>query len=96
VSVDVTGLGEEIARHIRRQSFALKPDRELYVALKPALTKKEMKILLGRLYGVPKAEVQTRLKLDDARYEALFESLVKKLNSERVKASLYRTPDDAS
>lgn len=89
MSVDVSGLRDEVARLMRKAVFALKEDKALYVALKAKLTKKEMKILLGQLHGTPKAELCERLKLDEARYEALYDSLVKKLNSERIKQLLY-------
>jgi hypothetical protein len=88
VLVDTTGLRDEVAKHIRKNAFELKEDAELYIALKARLTKKELKMLLGWCRNESVETLKNRLKLDASRYEALRASIVKKLNSEKIKQEM--------
>jgi hypothetical protein len=94
VLVDTTGLRDEVAKHIRKNAFVLKEDAELYVALKARLTKKELKILLGWCRNEDAETLKNRLKLDDTRYETLSASIIKKLNSEKIKQEIVRMKNE--
>ncbi len=71
---------------IKKVSFPLKNGKELEVALKSKLTKKEFK-LLKTLSGY---EPKESLGYSEDEYKRVEANLVKKLNQERVKQVLYR------
>ncbi len=74
---------------IKSLSYPLKSGLDLELALKARLTKKEFKLLKAWVSGVPESEIMEKMKLDSAAYKSLSAKLVKKLNQERVKQTLY-------
>ena len=77
----------EIKKHIKKLVFPLKEGKELELALKAKLTKKEYK-LLNALANNSVDELKDKLNLDNNSYNLLFEKMVKKLNQERIKQEL--------
>jgi len=78
----------ELKKHIKKIVFPLKEGKELELALKAKLTKKEYK-LLNALSTNTTQELKERLKLNNKSYQLLYDKLVKKLNQERIKQELY-------
>ncbi len=70
---------------IKKVSFPLKDGEDLELALKSKLTKKELK-LLKTLSG---DELQASLNYSEDEYKRVEANLIKKLNQERVKQTLY-------
>ncbi len=81
-------LVNEIEKIIKNLSFPLKSDKELELALKARLTKKELK-LLKALAKNNLNDLQKQLQIDELSLKELKRKLIKKLNQERVKQSLY-------
>ncbi len=62
----------------------------LHETLKRRLTKKEYKVLVQLVEGLPLLEdLMTKLSLDSERYEHIVASLRKKLNYDRIKRELF-------
>lgn len=81
-------LQEEIKKHIKILVHPLKEEEALKLALKAKLTKKELKLLTAWAEGSDLARLKEKLKLDEERYEALSQKLIKKLNQEKVKQAI--------
>jgi len=80
-------LEAEVKKHIKKLVFPLKEGKELELALKAKLTKKEYK-LLKALSSNTLTELKKTLKLNEESYQHLFDKMVKKLNQERVKQEI--------
>ena len=78
----------ELKKYIKKIVFPLKEGKELELALKAKLTKKEYKVL-NALANDSTNELKEKLKLDNDTYNTIFEKMVKKLNQERIKQELY-------
>ncbi len=81
-------LKEEIQQHIRKLISPLKEEEELKEVLKTRLTKKEFKVLKGKVENIPQEDIMTKLNLDDKQYAELFAKIVKKLNQEKLKQEM--------
>jgi predicted nucleic acid-binding protein len=88
-------LQEELKKHIRKVSFPLKEGKELELALKAKLTKKEFK-LLKALASNELSLLQSQLNIDDVKLKELESKLIKKLNQEKVKQELYNFANNDS
>jgi len=88
-------LQEELKKHIRKVSFPLKEGKELELALKAKLTKKEFK-LLKALANSELSLLQSQLNIDDVKLKELESKLIKKLNQEKVKQELYNFANNDS
>ena len=83
-------LRDTVMKCIDHMNHPLKDGKELELALKAKMTKKEYKILKAWADKSPIDELKTKLRLDDARYEVLSQNLIRKLNQERTKQALAR------
>ena len=81
-------LSNEIEKHIKKLIHPLKSGDELLEILKLKLTKKVLKVLKSWAINTPTQEIQTALSLDEERYVALSNKLIKKLNQEKIKQAL--------
>ena len=88
-------LQEELKKYIRKVSFPLKEGKELELALKAKLTKKEFK-LLKALANSELSLLQSQLNIDDVKLKELESKLIKKLNQEKVKQELYNFANNDS
>ena len=88
-------LQEELKKYIRKVSFPLKEGKELELALKAKLTKKEFK-LLKALVNSELSLLQSQLNIDDVKLKELESKLIKKLNQEKVKQELYNFANNDS
>ena len=68
-----------------------KTDAELGLILKKRLTKKECAILNAEATKSDKNALMIDLKIDEARYEALKASAIKKMKNESVHGDFYYT-----
>ena len=68
-----------------------KTDAELGLILKKRLTKKECAILNAEATKSDKNALMIDLKVDEARYEALKASAIKKMKNESVHGDFYYT-----
>ncbi|AFL67385.1 hypothetical protein [Sulfurospirillum barnesii] len=68
-----------------------KTDAELGLILKKRLTKKECAILNAEATKSDKNALMSELKIDEARYEALKASAIKKMKNESVHGDFYYT-----
>jgi len=84
-------LQNELRKHIKAVVHPLKSDLDLELALKAKLTKREFKLLKAWAKDEPQSEIEKSLKLTSQDYEALSSKLIKKLNQEKTKQSLYAT-----
>ena len=84
----MTTLREEIEKHIRKLIQPLKEEEDLKEVLKTRLTKKEFKVLKGKVENTPQEEMMAKLNLDEKQYAELFAKIVKKLNQEKLKQEL--------
>ena len=66
-----------------------KTEEELAILLKKRLTKKECEVLNAKAKGLAKEETMSTLKLEDARYEALFLGATKKIKNESVHGDFF-------
>lgn len=67
----------------------LKRDEELALILKKRLTKKELYALNSKAINADKNNVLSKLNVDDARFEELIASALKKLKNESVHREFY-------
>jgi len=81
-------LEKQLKKEIKKLSFPLKQGKELELALKAKLTKKEFKLLYA-LANECVEELQIKLSLDEHSLKALHTKLTKKLNYEKTKQALY-------
>jgi hypothetical protein len=70
-------------------SHPLKSGKELEIALKAKLTKKELKLLKALSYNLSENEIKTTLNFDNEQYQRVYNKLVKKLNQEKIKQAIY-------
>jgi len=85
-----TPLTRLLDQSIHRPLGSYRDESELHWVLKRRLTKKEYKILLAQATGTPDTEtVKARLSLDDHRYNALWQSILTKLNKDAIKQELF-------
>ena len=75
---------------IQKPLGEFRPAGELEMVLRRRLTKKEFKLLLGRLTDEPAEELAARLKLDEQRLAELQDRIRHKLNQDRIKRELYK------
>ena len=68
---------------------ALKDEELLLSILKAKLTKKEYKLLLWEVDKTDKDAFLKKLNLTPQRFDAIYSSMSKKLNSEKLKQLLY-------
>ena len=68
-----------------------KSDEELGLILKKRLTKKECAVLNAEACGSDKQTLLVEQKIDEARYEALKASAIKKMKNESVHGDFYYT-----
>ena len=80
---------EQLYRIIKAISYPLKRGKELELALKAKLTKRELKLLKALCGNLNKEEIINQLRLNDSDYTILYDKLVKKLNKEKVKHAIY-------
>ena len=59
------------------------------MVLRRRLTKKEFKLFVAELEGVPGGEMMQRLRLDEKRYRELTANIRQKLNRDSIKRELY-------
>ncbi len=85
---DMEALRNEVIGLIRKPDRSLKNGKELYLALKARLTKKELGVLIDKTKNIPQQETMQRLHIDKDRYEDIVTNLDKKLNNEKVKQSI--------
>ena len=78
-------LKECVEKIIKKRAFPLKDGLELELILKARLTKKELKLLKELAKNCSNEEI---LKLQNSN--EIFQKLIKKLNYEKVKDSLYK------
>jgi len=81
-------LQAELKKHIKKLSFSLKSGKELELALKAKLTKKELKMLKALAQNSTQ-NLKKQLNLNENDFKALFDKMVKKINQEKVKQELY-------
>ncbi len=79
---------KQLLKLIKSVSFPFKTDKELKLALKAKLTKRELKLLTALCRGLSKEEINLQLRLDNSAYTLLYNKLVKKLNQEKVKQAI--------
>jgi len=77
---------------VDKLSFEIKDGKELDLALKHKLTKKELKLLKALAFNENLDELKDKLKIDDNRLKDIKERLIKKLNSETFKQEIYEKP----
>jgi len=77
-----------LKKHIKAISHPLKQGKELELALKAKLTKKEFKLLKAWVENDIE-NLKKRLNLNQKEYENLSSKLIKKLNYEKTKQALY-------
>jgi len=68
-----------------------KTDEELALLLKKRLTKKECAVLNTEAISSDKNALMVELKIDEARYEALKASAIKKMKNESVHGDFFYT-----
>ncbi len=83
-----------LERFIRKVSFPLKEGKELELALKAKLTKKEFKLFKALNQALTKEQICKELKLSTKEYETIYTKMQKKLNLERVKQALYKKSNE--
>ncbi|AKF24875.1 hypothetical protein YH65_05345 [Sulfurovum lithotrophicum] len=81
-------LKKEIEKHIKKLVHPLKEEKELLLALKAKLTKKELKLLKAWTEETPLEEIKAKLHLDEQHYADLSTKLIKKLNQEKIKQAI--------
>ncbi|WP_457608578.1 hypothetical protein [Nitratifractor sp.] len=82
---------ELLSQLIRKPLGTWKDEEEIRWVLRRRLTKKEYKILSARAERNPtKEELLLKLRLDEKRYEELWEKIGKKLNLDSIKKELFR------
>ena len=81
-------LNIEIEKHIKKLVHPLKEEDELKEVLKLKLTKKEFKLLKAWAENIDIDKLQTKLSLDEKRYQELSVKLIKKLNQEKTKQAI--------
>ena len=81
-------LTDALTNDIKILNFDLKDEDELRLILKRRLTKKEFKFYNMKNDGISKDEIAKSLDLDDKRCEEMAVTVVKKINSEKVKNEL--------
>jgi len=74
---------------IKKLSFDLKSSKELELALKAKLTKKEFKLLKAMAHNEVDI-LKEKLNLNEDSLKALETKLIKKLNQEKTKQFLYK------
>jgi len=79
---------EEVTKHIKKLPYPLKEEESLKEVLKKRLTKKEFKIIEYNIINLPIEEKLRRLHVDSERYKAMEQTLIKKLNYEKIKHQL--------
>lgn len=84
----MTTFNEEIEQYIRKLIRPLKAEEELKDVLKTRLTKKEFKVLKGKVENIPQEDVMAKLNLDGEQYAELFAKIIKKLNQEKLKQEI--------
>ena len=77
---------------VDKLSFEIKDGKELDLALKHKLTKKELKLLKALAFNENLDELKDKLKIDDNRLKDIKERLIKKLNNETFKQEIYEKP----
>ena len=80
---------ELLKKFIRKVSFPLKEGKELELALKAKLTKKEFKLFKELAFNMDKDSLCKKLNLTHQEYETIYNKMKKKLNLERIKQALY-------
>ncbi len=74
---------------INNISHPLKSGKELELALKAKLTKKEFKLLKLKSEKLDNNTIKEKLKFDNQELERVDKNLIKKINQERVKQEFY-------
>jgi len=82
------GFEAQLKKYIKSISHPLKEGKDLELALRARLTKKEFKLLKAWVDNDIE-NFKSRLNLTQEDYENLRTKLIKKLNSEKTKQSLY-------
>jgi len=82
-------LENELRKYIKAVVHPLKSGDELELALKAKLTKRELKLLKAWANDLTQEDILTSLKLSSEEYDTLSLKLIKKINQEKVKQSLY-------
>ena len=82
-------LTDGLQRDIKILEKDLKEESELKKILKLRLTKKEYKVFLAINEGKDDEFMKNKLLLDDKRLQEVKDSLIKKLNYEKLKHELY-------
>jgi hypothetical protein len=86
----MTPLTQLLDQHIQKPLGDYLEEDALVLVLKRRLTKKEHKLLLARAHSTPtRTEIQAKLSLDDERYEALWQNVIKKINRDSIKQELF-------
>lgn len=67
----------------------VKSNEELAQLLKKRMTKKELSVLHAMAENINQEEMMKSLKVDEARYEALLRSAIKKLKNESVHGDFF-------
>jgi hypothetical protein len=86
----MTPLTQELNRHITKPLGLYHDDVALTSILRRRLTKKEYKVLMACVLKTPtREELQNKLSLDDKRYDAIWNTITKKLNNDTIKRELF-------
>jgi hydroxylamine reductase (hybrid-cluster protein) len=67
----------------------VKSEEELAQLLKKRMTKKELSVLHAKAENINQEEMMTSLNVDEARYETLVKSAMKKLKNESVHGDFF-------
>lgn len=79
----------KIVKSVMGERGELKSEEELALILKKRLTKKEMYAMNVKICDANKAEMLTKLNIDESRYEEIIASALKKIKNESVHREFY-------
>lgn len=79
---------EVLTKHIRKLSGTLKEEKELIPILKRRLTKKEFRLLNAMAEKKEDSDITVALRLDRDSLQSRRETLIKKINQEKMKQEL--------
>ncbi len=81
---------ETLKTLIKHINYPFKEPKELEMALRKRLTKKEFKLFRELASNTPKEEIAQKLNFDAIEFARVEQNLIKKLNLEQTKQLLYK------
>jgi len=84
------GLKEQLQQDIKILNDELKSEEELVQILKKRLTKKEYKLYTMRIDNISDDKIIQDLKLNQERFNTIYQTILKKINYEKLKYELTK------